>query len=485
MNRGVSAAFVNDWIVRRRRQCRGLPLLQLILLAGCATYQPRPLSPADAESAFVARTLDAPALRQFVSRHGAPELGVQWPPLSWDLRLLTLAAFFYHADLEVARAKLASAEAALISAGARPNPAASLSPTYDADPVGGVSPWTLGFSLELPIETAGKRDYRIAQAQHSANSARLNLANAAWHVRSRVRKSLAELQGATSVQDILARQRAVQDQTVGLLEARWRAGENSLTEVQLVRVAAAQTALDLDEARKQSTQARIGLADALGVPAEALAPIGLSFSDLDVLPAADQAGALRREALLNRPDVLGVLADYEASQSALRLEVARQYPDIHLGPGYAWDQGENKFTLGVSLTLPVFNRNRGPIAEAEARRREAAAAFDALQARAIGEVELAFAGYRDALRKLETADALLARQQQRLTSAQESFAAGAIDRVELLQAQLEFGSGERARAAAFAEAQLALGALEDATQRPAGADRASGVPESLLNGKSE
>lgn len=468
---------------RPRLFSRGIWLLPpgLALLGGCATYQPQPLSASGAAAAFEVRTLDDPALRQFAERNGAAGLAAAWLPAFWDLRRLTLAAFFRHADIEVARAKLAAAEAALVTAGVRPNPTVGFSPTFDVNPANGVSPWTLGFTLDLPIETAGKRGYRIAQAQQLANSARLNLAATVWQVRSRVRKSLAELEGATVAREILARQLAVQNQAVGLLEARVQAGESSFTEVQLVRVAAAQVALDLDEAEKQTAQARIRLAAALGVPAAALMNTAFSFADLDRLPGAEEAAAARRAALLNRADVLGALSDYDASQSALQLEVAQQYPDVHLGPGYAWDQGQNKFTLGLALALPVFNRHRGPIAEAAARRREAAAAFAAVQARASGEIELAIAGYRDALRKLATADALLAGQRQRLKSLQESRAAGAIDRVEELQAQAELGLGERAHAAVFQEAQLALGALEDAMQRPADSAGTVPVPVALLN----
>ncbi len=71
-------------------------------------------------------------------------------------------------------------------------------------------------------------------------------------------------------------------------------------------------------------------------------------------------------------------------------------------------------------------------------------------------------------------------QRERLKSLQTALAAGAIDRVESLQSQLEIGLGERARAAAFNEAQLALGSLEDAMQRPADPAGAGPVPVALL-----
>ena len=70
----------------------------------------------------------------------------------------------------------------------------------------------------------------------------------------------------------------------------------------------------------------------------------------------------------------GALADYAASQSALQLEIAKQYPDLHLGPGYELDQTDNKWSLGISLDLPILNHNQGPVAEAhgEPRRRRRA-----------------------------------------------------------------------------------------------------------------
>jgi cobalt-zinc-cadmium efflux system outer membrane protein len=449
----------------RNRIDRWLPLIVAGLVAGCAHYVPKPLTPAQTAGRLEARTLASAGLREFVVTN-APGLAREWPLKSWDLPALTLAALYYQPDMEVARAKLAAAEAAILTAGARPNPTFTFSPAYSEPPLEFFSPWTLGFSLDVPIETAGKRGYRIAQARHLANSARLNVASTAWHVRSQVRRSLLDLYAATVNQELLAKQRAAQNQAVELLEGRFKAGQSSLIDVQLVRVAAAQTALQLRDAQKQSAQARVRLADALGLPVGAAEHITVSFAIFDRPSFTGETGTFRREALLNRPDVLGALAEYNASQSALRLEIARQYPDIHLGPGYTWNQGVNNYALDFSLALPVLNQNQGPIAEAEAHRRQAAAAFLAVQARVISEVDSAHAGYRDALRKLKTADTLVAAQRQRMQSSRESFAAGASDRLELLQTQVELNSVEQARANTLVEAQQALGQLEDAVQRP-------------------
>jgi cobalt-zinc-cadmium efflux system outer membrane protein len=442
-------------------------LALLGVLAACTSFRAHPLDVDHRLALFDARRLDDPGLRQFIEHTEHAQLA-RWPLASWDFAQLTLAADYYRADLALARAKLTAAEAAVETAGARPNPTLAVSPTYDTTAEPGISPWTLGFTFDVPIETAGKRGYRIAQARHLANAARLRVANAAWKVRSQVRISLVQLHSAERAAEILTRQLETQREAVQLLQTRLDMGEASVTDVQLVRLASDHAALQLRDTRKEAAQARVGLAAALGVQDTALQGVDLSFDAIDSLPSPEQAAPSRREALLNRTDVLSALADYEASESALQLEIARQYPDIHLGPGfshgYTASELENAVTFGVSLTLPLLNRNQGPIAEAQAHRQEAAATFDAVQAGAVAEVEQAISAYRDSVAKLETAEQLLAEQRRRMSSAQALFDSGEANRLTLVQARGELTTIELARAQAVMEAQLALGQLQDATQ---------------------
>ena len=102
---------------------------------------------------------------------------------------------------------------------------------------------------------------------------------------------------------------------------------------------------------------------------------------------------------------------------ALALEVARQYPGLHLLPGLSWDRGDVIISLGASTVLPVLNRNRGPIMEAMARRRETAARVLQLQAVVLGQLDSALAGYRVASLAVGDADSLLAVERRRLDTA--------------------------------------------------------------------
>jgi hypothetical protein len=114
----------------------------------------------------------------------------------------------------------------------------------------------------------------------------------------------------------------------------------------------------------------------------------------------------------------------------------------------------------------MFDRNRGPIAEAEARRLKAAAAFQATQADVISKSERSLAVYAAALAELEEAARLEELAATRQRAIRESVRAGEDGRLELDDADIEHLIASRTELEAVARAQRALGDLEDAVQRP-------------------
>jgi cobalt-zinc-cadmium efflux system outer membrane protein len=437
----------------------------LLVLAGCASFEPRPVVPEEHAAALQQRSLDDPSLRAFVEGNleNAPIAG---PGSAWNVDSLTLAAFYFHPELDVARAQWAVAEAALVTAGERRGIGVSVAParnTTTATP----SPRLVTAAVDLTLETAGKRGYRIAQAMQLSEAARLNVASIAWQVHSRVRTSLLGLYGAQESEKLLSQQQSLHAENVRILEGRYRAGAISAFELTQARLAADSARLALRDAQRREAEARASLAAAIGIPVEKLDGARFVFDELEEPPAGLDAGDARQQALQNRTDILSALADYAASQSALQLAIAGQYPDIHLGPGYEYDQGDNKWSLGVSVSLPA-DRNRGPIAEARARREQAAARFDALQASVLGQIDLAVAAYRAALQKQADASAMLSDLTQQEGVAEAMLRAGAISRSELVALQLQLSASALARLDALQQAQQAVGQLEDAVQRPLG-----------------
>lgn len=454
-----------------------------LLLSGCASYTAKPIDPGAQQTALESRRLDAPEVKQLIERASGEKLAA-WPPKAWTLNLLTLAAFTFHPDLDRAQAQRLAAEAATITAGARPNPTGGVSFQRNMDASAGQSPWTNGFTLDIPFETAGKRDIRIEQARYLAQAARLREAEAVWQVRSRLRASML---AAYPTEALVRSQRDLQEQIERMIERRFAAGFASQPELTQARLTLNRAALALRENQKQGAENRARLAAAIGVPDAALEGVEISYDAFDRLPpvSALPSSELRHQALLTRPDVLAALADYEVAQSALQLEVAKQYPDISLGPGYTWDAGQIKWSLGLSVVLPLLNRNQGPIAEAKARREEAAASFLAVQAKVIAEVDEALAGYGHADQTLETANALLRDQQKTERAVAAAFQAGEADRLSWMSARFETAAAELARINALTLAQQSLGRLEDALRRPIGAGEAPIAPERIMSSKQQ
>jgi cobalt-zinc-cadmium efflux system outer membrane protein len=436
----------------------------LAAAAACVRFHPKPIAPVKAMEDFEARRLDAPELRDFLLRNQDAK---DWPPAAWDLKSLTLAAFYYHPDMDVARAQWGVARGGRITAGERPNPSLNPLVGYNAtSPRSEVTPWIPEVSLEIAIETAGKRGYRIAEARSLSEAARWNILSAAWEVRSRLRGALLEAYAAGEREALLAEARKLQAEIVRLLELQKEAGEVSVYDLTQARLALDGSRLAAIEAARAKEEAMARLAAALGLPRRALDGIAFSFDCFRRPEPGIPAGEVRRHAVVNRSDILAALSEYAASQSALQLEIAKQYPDIRLGPSYQLDQTDSKWTIGLAIDLPILSRNRGPIAEAEARRTESAARFLALQSQVIGELDAAVEDCRSALLKSQAADDLLVNLARQEAAAKTRREVGEISKLELLGVQIELNAGAEARLAALVQAQEAVGRLENAAQSP-------------------
>ena len=152
------------------------------------------------------------------------------------------------------------------------------------------------------------------------------------------------------------------------------------------------------------------------------------------------------------------------SEAALKQQIARQYPDITLSPGYLFDQADNVWSLGATALLPLLDRNQGPIAEARAQRDLAARRFESLQAQVLSELQNARAAYLAALKSIQSAENLQKRLQVQEGVIRRQVEAGETDRLALLRAELETQAARVAAQDIYAEAWRALARLEDATQ---------------------
>jgi CRISPR system Cascade subunit CasA len=428
-------------------------LIGAALAAACAHYAPAPIDPAAFPRAYDQRTLD------LATPAGAGP--------GDHLALLAQALRFSPAVRQGA-GTYASAEAAARSARQAPVSTLTLLSEYEKE-ADKSSPWLLGFQGDIPLDLGGRGAVRRSTADRTVISALYDYGETIWTVRSALTHAEIERAaaiGETALVDRLVQLRRLQ---VELTEARVRGGENPRIDAARARtdLAAAERRLDADAARRAKADAAI--AAAIGVPVPALT--SLAAAPLPAapppMPSPADLQAWRNTAVLARADVLRGVVAYAQSEDDLRLEVAKQYPDVHIQPGYILEQGINKLPFNLALTLPPTDLNRANIARAEAARSEAGRKLEALQAGVLAGAD----GAADALRlaiaaadQAERREVAAATRVRTLT--EHGVRGGENDRLELIVDQAAELEAEIAALDARRAAWDAQASLEDALRRP-------------------
>jgi outer membrane protein TolC len=421
------------------------------------------------------RSLDDPGLRAWME-DAAHYHAASWPLPSWGLRELTLAAWYFNPDLDVARANVAAADAAIATAAMKPNPSVSLGSGYETV---AESPFMMVFDFSAPIEIAGKRGYRIAVSRHLSEASRIQLAESAWTVRSRLRAALINYIFGVKSAELLQSQVSLQSRYADSLETRLHAGEISLPETTTAQIDLTRLRQSLRTAEGQVHVNHAAVAAAIGVPESALAGKTITWPRADTPPSPTElpSAQVRDAAVVNRLDVQRALAEYQAAQSRLQLESARQYPDIDLGPGYAFEEGYHLISLNLSTVLPLRNQNQGPIAEAAAQRKIAGAQLLAVQSTVIADSDKALAQYDAAWSTLAQARQAVAQVNAQYRAVQQAQVSGETDQLTTVAADIQRTVAERASLEGLLQTRLSLGQLEDALERPVDSSLVLALPE--------
>lgn len=446
-------------------------LASAVLLCGagaCVPYAPRPLPAQQLAHDFEARSLEDPGLRaeldaRLPARHG------DWPRARWDRADLLVAALRFNDGLAESRAAARVAASAVRSARAWPNPAISpllleYANQHDSSPL-----WLYGLATDFLVDVGVKRRARLARAALVARDGEYQLAESLWRTRAALRRALADLLFTRREVTLLEGIAADRADQLAMVRRRLELGAVARGDLDRIVGDAALEQQRLADARRRSSAAQAALAASIGVPAKALAEATLAWDELETpLPPEPQLLVRARdEALLSRSDVLAAVTAYAIAESELRLEVARQYPDVHIGPGYTYDHGVHRLQFNLAFVVPLLNRNRGPIAEAEARREQAGAHLEAVVASASADLDEALRQWELARSRVSEAHGPLYENAARIYAATErSFNSGASDRGELVAARIARALTQLQLLEAERAAQEALGVLEDAARRP-------------------
>ena len=448
-----------------------------VLLVGCAHYSPRPLPPDQIATSFSARRLDDPQLRAVLDAR-RPARASQWPRQQWDRADLLLAMLYFNDAIREERATVALAAAGRRTARERPNPTVALLTEYAnegnqlteyASQHGGAPLWLWGITPDIPLDLGTKRTARIAVADLASEQARYDFMEVLWKERAALRRAVLDV--LMTEREISLLEQVHTDREAQLQMARRRLDAGAASHGDLDRLVADAVADEqrLHDARRRLSAARSTLATTIGVPSVAVSSLPLQWDRLDDAGDIDQSliAHWRDEALLARSDVHSAVVGYSVAEESLRLEVAKQYPQVHIGPAYTWDHGVHRVQFNLSMELPILNQHQGAIGEAEIRRSQAGARLEATVATAYEEIDESIKQWRLALERVADARGPVYEAAQHIFEATErEFDAGNSDRTELVAARVARSLAALQILDAERTAQESLGTLEDAMRRP-------------------
>lgn len=445
-----------------------IALLSLLCLGisacGFQEYIAKPIDTAALTQKITSRRADNDQFHQYLINNGyASE---QLPIQQWKLDDLVHCALFFNPSLDIARAQWRSAEAAKLTAAEMRLPTIGGQYAKSNNASEEISPHAYGLSIDIPIETANKRNIRIESAQHLSEAAKLRIAQAAWQLRSDVTKTFNEYQANRQQIKLMSQELAYRKDIVAIYQKRIDLGESSSIELSRAKLQLQTLNTELESKQRNHLVLLSRLANNLG----------LSLTQVEQMQIADTVDTkalltpvpadLQTRALLNRLDIRIALERYAVAEAKLKLEIAKQYPDIVISPGYAYEFGDKIWSLGLSGLMTILTKNKLAIAEATELREVEAKQFEALQANVIAEVNVANAKLTQAMQLLENNKSLYQQQQANTRRMESRLRAGEIDRLEFTYAKLEEVLAEQYIALASFQLASIIADLENAIQAP-------------------
>lgn len=253
---------------------------------------------------------------------------------------------------------------------------------------------TTTVQISQPIELGGKRRARVALAGSTAAQARDELAALRQEVRA---EAIAAWYGVRTAQERQALAQALSDlagKSIDVAARQVAAGKVSPIDETRARLAAAEARTERNAASADLAVARTRLGALVGRPGEALV---LAPGDDAPLPALKPLPALLAEAAQSLP-VRRARGQLAAQEAQAQVERAARLPDLTLtvGSQKTDDVGRRQAVVGVSLPLPLFNRNEGKLLAALRRSDKARDELAAAETDAASELGAAYTRYEQA-----------------------------------------------------------------------------------------
>jgi len=350
-------------------------------------------------------------------------------------------AFANQPDLKVAAIQIDRAASRLRWSGRLENPELELNVSDDG--VGldeGEGNYEVAFAQRFPLTDRLRHEKGLRR--HQVILAEAELAERRRELAGQVDLALIEWLSTRERGRLIAEAVTLNEEILRILEEQATAGEISKLDSMQAKLEARTLGQERDRLAAREKQERLGLLRLLGL--EATTDLRLDASL--VLPETAPPGHADLEAILShRPDYVLALARIDQAKAALVLEESKRWEDVSLKffveGEKANDQPSglerNTFTgIGLSIPLPLRQRNEDGVAQARLDGEESARSVDAARFRIRGECEEAYRARTDAWELAsEAAGELPSLAKQQLEAVRAAHGMGEATFLQVRQAQ--------------------------------------------------
>ena len=296
-------------------------------------------------------------------------------------------------DLLMAQYGIDSAKGLEVTARLFPNPNLSV------DVTGGMTlsfgqVGVLALRIDQLFELAGKRGYRQESAKYGVQSAEASFADAVRTLGFAVKDAFYHVFQARQKLELAQLNSVNFAEVVKINDIRFKKG--AIPEVDLIklRVQLVDFQNQVITATQEYLAAQNTLKGLLGLKPTVVLNVA---GDLEYKSRTLSLETLKADALQSRPDVLAKTRTVSQKDASLKLARAFRVPDVTIGADTTMEgpQGPNtphQYGFGLSVPLPLFNRNQGGILQAEADLKVAQTDLD--KTRLLVEIDVENA-YRD------------------------------------------------------------------------------------------
>lgn len=383
---------------------------------------------------------------------GAPRASEPATPLT--LKAAQELALGANPELSAAGRELEAREATIVQAQTRPNPEFS---TLIEDTRRETRTTTL--QLSQPIELGGKRAARIGAAERGRDAASLELEAKRAEIRSAVTAAFFDVLVAQERLWLAQASVELAQRATAAAARRVTAGKVSPVEETRARVAEAGARVELATAASELATARRRLAATWANPSPRFER---AEGDPEALPPLPDLADLNAR-LAASPSLLRAKIEVERRQALAQVERSRRVPDltVSLGAKRNEELGLNQAVFGVSMPIPVFDRNQGNLLEALRRTDKARDQLSAAEIRLLNELAVAYERLSTA--RQETASLrrdVLPGAQSALDAATRGFELGKFSFLDVLDAQRTLFQARAQSLRALAEAHRSAAEIE-------------------------